>query len=159
MTTPSIASHVLIDVTNTTPIPTSPRTIANVVVAEAIAERARVAEVNIRLPSRESRGTKRPSSSIDNLSDSETRRPGPSEDNGDNIRYEQVTNALFEAIDGLMQEGLQGFHRHESAARNLELAKEELDSKELEIQRLRANEETSRNTIMVRRYASYIQGA
>ena len=112
-----------------------------------------MADVNCTsLPSRESRGIKRPSTSSGGSSDPETRLARLLEDGGADKRYEQVTHVLFDAIDGLMQEGLQSFHRHESAARNLELAKEELDSKDREIQRLRANEESSRNTIMVRQY-------
>ena len=79
-----------------------------------------------------------------------------SENDADDSKYEQVTKTMFDAIDGLIQEGLQRFHKHESVARNLELAKEELDSKDREIQRLRANEESSRNTIMVRRYTSWV---
>lgn len=136
------------DVTNTTPIPPSPRTIANAAVAEAIAERARLADENCSLQSEKLCGTKRSSSSRDSSSIPDTRRMRLSEIDADDSKYEQVTKTMFDAIDGLIQEGLQGFHKHESVARNLELAKEELDSKDREIQRLRANEESSRSTIM-----------
>lgn len=156
MTSFNTSSPKSTDVTTTTPIPPSPRTIANAAVAEAIAERARLADENSSLQSEELRGTKRPSSSRDASPDPDTRRMRLSETDGDDSRYEQVTKALFDAIDGLVQEGLQGFHKHESVARNLELAKEELDSKDREIQRLRANEESSRDTIMVSRYASWV---
>jgi hypothetical protein len=68
----------------------------------------------------------------------------------ENERYEKASQIVFDAIDGLIQEGLHGFHKHDNAARRLESANEELDAKDRELQRLRASEESSRETILVR---------
>lgn len=61
----------------------------------------------------------------------------------------EVTECINDAIDALVQQGLHAFHMHETAARDLEHAKDEVDSKNWEIQRLRASDESSRITIMV----------
>jgi hypothetical protein len=70
----------------------------------------------------------------------------------ENDRYEKISQLVFNAIDGFIQEGLQGFHKHDNVARRLESANEELDAKDRELQRLRASEESSRETILVRQY-------
>ena len=128
--------------------PQSPRAIANAVVAEAMAERARLTQNTNdenTLPS-SSRGTKR---SVDmSYADPEKRLKALMESDNED-KHEAVTKLLYDSIENLMQEGLKAFHKHESAARDLVLAKEELGSKDREIQRLRANEESSRTTITV----------
>ena len=153
MTTPSISSTVptLDNVINTTPaIQPNPHLTENTVVSNATAEPDPAMNENSNVASESPTGSKLASNVTNGLSNREKEFKRLFEIVNVDHRYEQVTRLLHTTIDELIQEGLQGFHMHDSAARNLDLAREELDSKEREIQRLRACEESSRNTIMVR---------
>ena len=96
-------------------------------------------------------GTKRASSCIAMAGDHEARLKeilNKKTSNEVDVMHE-VTECINDAIDALVQQGLHAFHMHETAARDVENAKDEMDSKNWEIQRLRASEESSRITIMV----------
>jgi hypothetical protein len=141
------------------PLPSS-KDMADAVVAQAMAERARLTQQNdenlVPTTNKARAGTKRSHSST--LLEHDSGAPTDPEEqlkevmasgSEDDNRHEAVTQIMFDSIDNLMQEGLKAFHANESTSRDLTIAKEEMDSKDRDLQRLRSSEESSRNTITV----------
>ena len=64
--------------------------------------------------------------------------------------YGKTMSLISTQVEGLIRAGLDAFHRWEKSTSDLKLLKEELETKDLEIERLRAAEEKSRATISVR---------
>mmetsp|Transcript_5028 Transcript_5028/g.7716 ORF Transcript_5028/g.7716 Transcript_5028/m.7716 type:complete len:195 (+) Transcript_5028:65-649(+) len=64
-------------------------------------------------------------------------------------KQKAITQFLSSTIESLVQKGLSAFHAYESAKRELSLAKEEINQKQRDVQRLRSCEETSQKTIAV----------
>eukprot|EP00547_Thalassionema_nitzschioides_P003421 CAMPEP_0194201048 /NCGR_PEP_ID=MMETSP0156-20130528/1429_1 /TAXON_ID=33649 /ORGANISM="Thalassionema nitzschioides, Strain L26-B" /LENGTH=309 /DNA_ID=CAMNT_0038926149 /DNA_START=52 /DNA_END=981 /DNA_ORIENTATION=- len=65
----------------------------------------------------------------------------------DNEKQQATMRFLSSRIESLIQEGLRAFHDCESAKRELTLAKEEINQKQRDVQRLRSCEEASQKTI------------
>ena len=157
MTTPSPPLSpppaVLTDTTNTVATSTTfPLAFVNAVVDESMTEeRFRMTDENS-CCSPWIRGTKCSSSCIALAVDHETRLKeilNRKTSNHEVDVMDEVTHCNNDAIDALVQQELNAFHMHETTARDLEHAKDEMDSKNCEIQHLRASKESSRITIMV----------
>lgn len=162
--------------TKTTELPDSPQAMAKAVVEEAMAERETLSQMS-QMQAKESRkeidtismtsptsGNKRDRESerltsfkenSGELSDAREKikmawedipeRQGAAEE-----AMELTRAAIFGQIELLIQQGLDTFHTQETLERELERLKEEKDSKEREVKRLRSSEAQSRATISVR---------
>lgn len=144
MTTTAAA---LTDITNTDDyitedLPQSPRAMVDAVMAEAVAERARLTQ-----PTQDENTN--PACGPTVHVDSDASLKALMDATNDDDKYEVATKVVIDQIELLMQQGLKAFHAHESTTRDLSLAKEELESKDRELQRLRSSEESSRKTITV----------
>jgi len=64
--------------------------------------------------------------------------------------YGTTMSLISTQVEGLIRAGLDAFHRWEKSTSDAKLLKEELENKDLEIERLRAAEEKNRATISVR---------
>jgi hypothetical protein len=64
--------------------------------------------------------------------------------------YNATKKLVSGQIEGLVRAGLDTFHQLENVSRELQLSKEELESKILELDRLSSAEEKNRETITVR---------
>ena len=64
--------------------------------------------------------------------------------------YNKTRELVVDQIELLMADGLKAFHGFERASKDLAFAKEEVDSKDRELQRLRKSEEESKLIISVR---------
>lgn len=63
--------------------------------------------------------------------------------------FEQTIMFLKNQIEQLVSSGVDAFHRSEKVARELKALREEYQSKEIELERMRASEEKSRTTVSV----------
>jgi hypothetical protein len=66
------------------------------------------------------------------------------------VAYDATKKLVSGQIEGLIRAGLDAFHQLENLSRELQLSKEELEGKSLELDRLRSGEEKNRETITVR---------
>ena len=64
--------------------------------------------------------------------------------------YDATKKLVSGQIEGLVRAGLDAFHQLENVSRELQLSKEDLESKTLEHDRLSSTEEKNRETITVR---------
>lgn len=137
-------------------LPASPHAMVDAIVAEAVAERARLTQKHDENVDPNSAGNSK--EKIDEekayegkTEDPETKLKDLIEMKGvdETEKQQEITKILFDSIESFMQQGLRAFHAHESAARDLSMAKEEIETKTRELQRLRASEESSRTTIAV----------
>jgi hypothetical protein len=68
--------------------------------------------------------------------------------------YDATKKLVSGQIEGLVRAGLDAFHQLENVSRELQLSKEDLEAKVLELDRLSSAEEKNRETITVRRISS-----
>lgn len=61
--------------------------------------------------------------------------------------YNSTLKCVSEMVDSIMQDGLHAYHQMEHSTRELELAKETIETKNQELQRLRESDESQRKTI------------
>jgi hypothetical protein len=64
--------------------------------------------------------------------------------------YDATKKLVSGQIEGLVRAGLDAFHQLENVSRELQLSKEDLEAKTLELDRLSSAEEKNRETITVR---------
>jgi hypothetical protein len=137
----------------------SPHSMANAILTEAMKERQRV-------DATETAGSNAPSNKRFKSSN-----PGTAQVNDDesmnkkldatwkNVEdqtvefddaYDATKKLVSGQIEGLVRAGLDAFHQLENVSRELQLSKEDLESKSLELDRLSSAEEKNRETITVR---------